>query len=106
MSENTLQVAEIVHIYKTSVWIESDMMGARHVMLQHETCDPFTYCSFNYCYGYTDNATTHHAATQMAISLGATEPVEHRQRTLQFPTQDEIAEQIEALQGLLKGENE
>ena len=105
MSKDKLAVVEIVRIYKTHVWIESDMIGARHVMLQHETCDPFTYCTFNYQYGYTDNSGTMHAATQMALGLGAKEPVEHRSRTLQFPTKDEIEEQIEALQGMLKAKS-
>jgi len=72
---------QIVHIYKTNVWIENDVFGARHVMIQHETCKPFTYCTFNYDYAYTSNAGTHHAAEAMAISLGATQPVDHRHRT-------------------------
>jgi len=77
---------KITHICKTSVWIESDMMGARHVVVQHETCEPFTYCSFNYCYGYTDNASTLHAATAMALSLGATEPIKQLRRAMSMPS--------------------
>jgi hypothetical protein len=71
-----------VSFCKTSAWIENDMMGARHVVVQRENLEPFTYCSFNYCYGYTDNASTLHAATVMALSLGAMEPVEQRMRVV------------------------
>ena len=57
-------------------------------MVQHDTCEPFTYCTFNYNYMYTSNAGTLDAALQMALSLGAIEPVEHRQRELKMPTKN------------------
>ena len=100
-----METATIVKIYKTGVWVEDDMMGSRHVMLQHETCDPFTYCTFHYDYRYTSNAGTHAAAKAMALSLGATEPIEHRLREMKWPTKDEIREQIEALQKMLNGDD-
>jgi hypothetical protein len=84
-----------------AVWIERDMLGARHVMLQHETCEPFTYATFNYNYMYTSNAGTHAAATALALSLGATEPVEERRRQMDEPTFDEIREHIAMLQDML-----
>jgi len=86
--------ATVVHVYKTKVWIEDDIMGSRHVMLQHETCEPFTYCTFHYNWAYTSNAGTHAAATAMALSLGATEPVEHRIRELKWTKQDEAIAQV------------
>ena len=101
MSDIKIEQVKIVRIFKTSIWIESDMMGARHVMMQHETCEPFAYCTFNYDYAYTSNAGTHTAATAIALSLGATEPVEHRLREMMRPTNDEILEQIEGLQEML-----
>ena len=95
------QVA-IVEIYKTAVWVESDLFGARHVVVQHENCEPFTYASFHYDYRYTDNAGTRHAAQSLALELGASEPVEHRSRGLPpIPSQEQIREQIAALQLLL-----
>lgn len=80
----TLKTVEIVNIYKTNVWIESDMMGFRHVVMQHETCHPFTYASFGYDYAYTSNAGTLAAAEKLARELGATDPIEHRHREIDF----------------------
>lgn len=75
------QVVQITRILDTAVWVENDCLsGSRHVVVQHEGCSPFTYATFHYRYGYTDNAGTHAAATQLAIELGATEPVEVRAR--------------------------
>jgi hypothetical protein len=81
-----LPLVKIEHIYGRKVWIESDMMGARHVMVQHDAPDaePFCYCSFHYDYAYTSNAGTLSDATRMAVALGATEPVEERHRELEF----------------------
>ena len=92
MNEKKLQVVEIAYVYKTKIWIEDDMMGARHVMLQHETCEPFTYCSFHYDYRYTSNAGTHSAAQAMAFSLGATEPIERRSRAWKFLEPERLME--------------
>jgi hypothetical protein len=75
-----MQESITASVLKTEIWIESDLFGGRHVVMQHETLRPFDYCTFNYAYGYTDNASTMNAATKMALSLGATEPVEHRRR--------------------------
>ena len=75
---------QIVHIYQTNIWIESDMFGGRHVVMQHEGCEPFTYASFGYSYLYTSNAGTMTAAEDMARSLGATDPIEHRHREIEL----------------------
>lgn len=93
--------ATIVEVYKTNVWIESDLFGARHVVVQHKGCDPFTYASFHYDYRYTDNAGTLAAATDLALQLGATEPIDRRSRELKFPNAEEIKRQIKELEPLL-----
>lgn len=77
-----IEVVEVVKVFETKVWIESDILGAKHVVLQHEGCEPFTWCTFNYDHRYTGNSTTLKCATDMAISLGASHPVEHRHREL------------------------
>ena len=67
-------------------------------MVQHEGCDVFEYASFGYNYLYTDNAGIRAAAETLAIHLGATNPIEHRTRNLEFELQtaevlrDQIAE--------------
>ena len=94
--------AKVVEILPTKVWIESDMMGARHVVMHHQGYgEPFTYASFHYDYAYTSNAGTWDAAHRLALALGATEPVEQRQRDLHFPTADELREQIAGMQAML-----
>ncbi len=82
-----IETVEVVKVYGNKVWVESDFFGSKHVMVQSEASgrSPFCYCSFNYAYGYTDNLSVHEAAQSMAISLGATEPVEFRQRELTVP---------------------
>lgn len=97
-----IQQATIVEILPTKVWIESDMFGGRHVVMQHDTCEPFTYASFRYDYRYTSNSGTFNAAEALALQLGATEPIEHKTRPMPpMPSQDELRKQIEELQRLL-----
>ena len=74
----------IVEILPTAIWIESDIFGSRHVVLQHQGCDPFTYASFQYDYRYTSNAGTWEAARNLALALGAAEPIEQKHRNLSF----------------------
>ena len=96
--------ATIVEILPTKIWIESDMMGARHVVMHHQDYgEPFTYASFHYDYAYTSNAGTHEAAHRLALALGAKEPVEQRSREMHFPTADELREQIEGMKEMLAG---
>ena len=91
--------AKVVKVLPTKVWIESDMMGSRHVVLHHQGFgEPFTYASFHYDYAYTSNSGIADAANRLAVSLGATEPVEQRRREIHFPTADELREQIKLMQ--------
>jgi hypothetical protein len=71
-----------VTILPTTIWIENGIGGERVVVVQHEGMERFDYAIFNYRYGYTDNASTRHAAVECAKSLGATEPIEQRMRAL------------------------
>lgn len=75
---------ELVHVYATKVWCESDApwSGTKRVVMQHQApgCEPFTYCSFHYDYRYTSNAMIRRAAETMARTLGATDPIEWRDR--------------------------
>ena len=81
---------QLVEILPTKIWIESDMMGARHVMAQHQGLEPFTYATFYYDHYYTSNSGTWDAAQALALTLGATAPVEQKLRDFVFPTADEM----------------
>jgi hypothetical protein len=63
--------------------------------------EPFTYATFHYNYTYTSNAATWEAAHRLALALGATKPVEQRQREFHWPTADELHEQIASAQKML-----
>lgn len=82
MTEGAPQVVKII---PTKVWIESDIAGDRHVVVQHQDgkSQPFTFATFHYHYLYTDNHGTRSAAEQLARQLGAVDPVEHRFREIQ-----------------------
>ena len=97
-----LEETKIVRIYKTDVWVENDMCGSQHVVVQHENCETFTYASFHYDYRYTVNSGIYNAANRLAVELGATEPVVHKSRPMHDPSIEEIKSQIEAMQLLLK----
>lgn len=74
-----------VELLPTKIWIESDLLGRKHVMMQHQGMNnAFTYCTFNYDYAYTSNSGQREAATKLAVMLGATEPVEHKHRDSTF----------------------
>ena len=50
----------IEKIYATHIWVERDLMGSNHIMIQHEVADkPFCYMSLHYDYAYTSNSTMH-----------------------------------------------
>lgn len=101
MSE--LKTVEIVEILPTKVWIESDICGGRHVMRQHQGYEPFTYATFHYDYSHTSNSQTWADAKQVALAVGATEPVEQRQRGFPAPESLEKLEQrIADLQSYLE----
>ena len=85
---DTLKTVEIVEFAPCGVWIESDMFGARHVMLHHQGHgDPFTYATFHYNYAYTSNAQTRSEAEKLAIELGAKEPVQEKVREWKMPAE-------------------
>jgi len=92
-----IEQAVLVKILPTKVWIESSIFGERAVMVQHEGYEPFEYAVFNYDYRYTSNSGTWGAAEAMARQLGATDPIEHRNRIPVMPTADDLRQQIAAL---------
>ena len=99
-----IQQVTIVDILPTRIWVESDMMGARHVVMHHQDFgQPFTYATFHYDYAYTSNSGTHSAAENLARALGASEPIEHRTRSLEMPTASELREQIAGMNEMLVG---
>ncbi len=70
---------KIVRILPTRIWVESCFFtGDRKVVMQHEGCEPFVYATFHYDYRYTDNNGTYRAALDLAVKLGAVQPVENR----------------------------
>jgi hypothetical protein len=78
-----VEAAEMVKVFERRVWVEGDIMGDKHVMIQHQDgeSEPFCYCSFHYDYAYTSNSSIRSAAETMALSIGAKDPVEHKNRT-------------------------
>lgn len=77
-----LEAVQLVKIYEQLIWIEEDIFGSCHVMVKHdvENAEPFCYCSFNYDYRYNSVSGVKNLANEMAIRLGAKEPVERTQR--------------------------
>jgi hypothetical protein len=97
-----LPAARVVEISPTRIWIESGICGERVVVLQHDGCEPFDYAVFGYNHLYTSNSGTWEAAHSLALRLGATEPVEQRQRALpEMQTDDELRQTITWMQNLL-----
>lgn len=76
--------AEILKVHDRKIWIESDIFGGKHIMIQHDDGEsqPFCYCSFNYDYAHTSNATIRREAERMAERLGATHPIVHKKRPI------------------------
>jgi hypothetical protein len=65
---------------KRHIWIESDIFGSKHVMVQDDDLEPFTYCTFYYDYRYTYNSNIRRMAEAIAFSIGAEHPIEYRNR--------------------------
>ncbi|URI08794.1 hypothetical protein MW290_24770 [Aquincola tertiaricarbonis] len=84
MTDIELKSATVVHVFPMRVWVEADLLGAKHVVCQHEGESPFTYATFNYDWRYTSNAGVLDQAMKVARSLGAQDPIEVRDRAL-FP---------------------
>lgn len=82
---------KIVKLYANRIWVESDLQGSRHVMVQSEApgSKPFCYATFHYHFPYTDNDTTYRAAETLAKALGAQEPVEFRAAVLEGSVEDQ-----------------
>lgn len=96
------QPVQIVEILPAAIWLESGIMGGCSVMLQHEGCEPFEYARFGYDYRYTSNGGVMAAATELAKSLGAQEPIERRSKPFPpMPTADEVRQQINELTAFL-----
>lgn len=82
-----IEAVKILGVYGRRIWIEEDICGTKHVMIQHQDgkTEPFTYCSFFYDHRYTGNSTVFEAAKRLALSLGATEPVLVKRREFSIP---------------------
>lgn len=75
------KTVEIVKVYGTQIWVESDILGDYHIMMQHEGDNPFCYVSFHYNYAYTSNAQIHMEIVNMMKRLGVEEKdIEWRNR--------------------------
>lgn len=99
-----MEQVTLVEVLPTRIWVESDMMGARHVVMHHQDFgEPFTYATFHYDYAYTSNSGTHAAAENLARALGADEPIEHSHRDMKTPSAAEVREQIASMQEYLAG---
>lgn len=59
----------------SSIWIASDLLGNRHVMVDGCVGGSKVYCSFFYDAEVTDNQKITAAAEGMAVQLGAKKPV-------------------------------
>lgn len=77
-----MKIANVVKVYDKKIWIESDFLGDKHVMMQHQdgASEPFEYCTFRYDHRYTCNSMIWDAAEKIAIAMGASEPVERKTR--------------------------
>ena len=61
------------------IWIETDGCGSRHVMIRYDASEQgFRKASFHCHYPYADSNSAIADATDFAIRLGASEPVEFR----------------------------
>ena len=75
---------QIVEILPTKYWVERDMLGASHIMMQHEGLEqPFCYASFYYDYAYTSNSRIHRDVVYMMSRFGIAEAdIEWRNREI------------------------
>ena len=89
----------IEKILETKVWVEKDMFGSNHIMIQHEDFGkPFTYVSINYDYGYTSNATRDWLTTQIIEQYFGIEREEivWKDRPIEPKSAEEIVKQLES----------
>ena len=78
------KTVKIVDFIGREVWIEDDLTGNKHIMIQYQDgeSDPFCYCTFHYDYRYTSNAIIQKVAEELAMALGASQPVECKTRPM------------------------
>ena len=83
-----METAKITKRYANTVWVEKDIMGDAHVMLQSEAPGSEAVClaTVQYCYPWVDNSTRDRVATEVAKMFGADDPVEFRFRKLPIGT--------------------
>lgn len=80
-SMSNIKTVEIVKIYPTKYWVEKDFFGSSHIMVQHETMQPFCYASFHYDYAYTSNAGVRVEVVNMMKRFGVEEKdIEYKSR--------------------------
>ena len=77
-----MKTCKIEKVYENAVWVDKDIMGDAHVMLQSEAPDSLPAClvTVRYSYPWVDNATRDRVATEIARMFGAGEKVEFRIR--------------------------
>ena len=80
-----METAEIVEVFENKVWVEHDIWGKAHVMLQSAMTgsEPVCAVTVHYAWPYIDNAARDKVATQVAEMFGAVKPIEFRFRELQ-----------------------
>ena len=56
-----MEKVKIVEVFPLKIWVEKDIMGSSHIMMQHDYPGqkPFQYASFFYDYAYTSNSGIH-----------------------------------------------
>lgn len=79
-----METTKIVEVFENKVWVEKDILGDAHVMLQSAApgSEPVCAVTVRYAYPYIDNATRDQTASRVAEMFGAVKPVEFRHREL------------------------
>jgi hypothetical protein len=71
-----VKTVEIIETAPTKIWLRKYDTGSISVIVQHQGCDEFKHCTFDYDYRYTCNSTIQEQAEKMARELGAGDEVE------------------------------
>lgn len=76
-----------VNLVYPNIWVESDMMGHHHIMVQRSAKkEPFNYCTFHHIKGVMEEDKVKKSAERTAIALGAKKPVLIKQLELDVIT--------------------
>lgn len=77
-----METVKITKIYGNAVWVDKDIFGDAHVMLQSEApgSEPACVATVRYNYPWVDNSTRNRVASEVARMFGAGENVEFRFR--------------------------